>query len=53
MIEISGKCGHLRDCVKGIAMRVIAGFLIPGVGESFAIPCPDCGKVCVLVKRRR
>jgi hypothetical protein len=45
MIEIASRCGHHRDCLKGIVMRVISGDLQP----DLAIACPTCGKVCILI----
>lgn len=49
MIEIVSRCGHLRDLIKGIVMRVIIGEIAPSPGEAIVIPCPVCGKIWAFV----
>lgn len=48
MIEIRSVCGHYKDCLGGVAMRVLCRELQP----PLAIVCPDCGKILFYVRER-
>ena len=55
MITIESYCGHLRDCIRGLVMRVIAGDLRPCLASDaevvcIVIPCPECRRIAFSIR---